>query len=44
LHAEGKNFDYHGREESWPPNQAPPPGLTDCSTMAILTEGFLPSS
>lgn len=27
-------------EKSWPPNQAPPPGETDCSTIATFTLGF----
>mmetsp|Transcript_38369 Transcript_38369/g.95030 ORF Transcript_38369/g.95030 Transcript_38369/m.95030 type:complete len:247 (-) Transcript_38369:196-936(-) len=29
---------------SWPPSQAPPPGATDCSIMAILSSGYLLSS
>lgn len=29
---------------SWPPSQAPPPGETDCSMIAILSSGYLLSS
>jgi len=28
-------------EHSWPPSQAPPPGATPCSMMAILTSGAI---